>query len=715
MISTPRAGRWMIAAIGCVLALAPRSGARVQAAPPERASLTLQQYGEVTLRDLPPGARRPGTRNGLAFRPTDPDGFRRQKSSPLVDAPIASTSVGSPTVAISDAGFDGVTFAEAGALPPDTQVAAGPNHVFEAVNDWVRIWSRQTSPPAIAYDVDLGTFFGVGFFTTLTDVVSDPRVIHDAASGRWFVSCVTLESLLNTADWRLAVSQTSDPTGPYKLYASTFSGTLPDFPSLGVSDDKLVLTGNAFTMTTEQFLGSEYLVVNKADLLAGLSAPHTAFFGPPQAVDTIQAAQSLSTTSTMYMAAVPADGGSRALQIWAIDGVPGVAGGVSVTTSTLTQQAPLVVPPQAVQPNSLVQVDTNDARLLNLVYRDGSLWMGSTTGCTPAGDTSLRACLHFVQVDAAARTNVQELTFGEAGTYYYYPAVALDAAGNMVTVFNRSSSSEFVSLYTSGHNASDAAGAFQPPALIHAGGAAYDPTDAGYPPRWGDYSGIAVDPADGDASVWVAGEYMSAAGGLNYATWIAKVTLGSGCALPAVVTGVSAVAGDTQVALSWNASAGAASYTVKRATTAGGPYSPIASGLTARAYADTGLSNGTRYYYVVSAVNGCGESANSTEVSAVPAPPPVVVIAPPTKLNANAAKRKVMLTWTQSVTPNITQNKIYRATTTGGPYTVIATIAAQTSYTDTQVTGGITYFYVVSALTANGESGPSGQVSAKPK
>src|SRR5918911_538221 len=90
---------------------------------------------------------------------------------------------------------------------------------------------------------DLGTFFGVGFLTTLTDVVSDPRVVYDEPSGRWFVSCVTLETFLNTGDWRIAVSKTSDPTGAYTLYAGTFNGNFPDFPSLGVNDDKVALAG----------------------------------------------------------------------------------------------------------------------------------------------------------------------------------------------------------------------------------------------------------------------------------------------------------------------------------------------------------------------------------------------------------------------------------------------------------------------------------------
>ncbi len=92
---------------------------------------------------------------------------------------------------------------------------------------------------------------------------------------------------------------------------------------------------------------------------------------------------------------------------------------------------------------------------------------------------------------------------------------------------------------------------------------------------------------------------------------------------PSAPTGLAASPGDRTVALTWNAVSGASGYNVKRATTSGGPYAVVAPGVTATTHLDTALTNGTRYYYVVSAFNYGGESANSLPVSAVPyAPPP---------------------------------------------------------------------------------------------
>lgn len=90
---------------------------------------------------------------------------------------------------------------------------------------------------------------------------------------------------------------------------------------------------------------------------------------------------------------------------------------------------------------------------------------------------------------------------------------------------------------------------------------------------------------------------------------------------PSAPTGVTAVAGSTQVSLTWSAANGAASYIVKRSTASGGPYTAVASGVTDTAYTDTGLINGTTYYYVISSV-GASEGQNSAPVAAMPVAPP---------------------------------------------------------------------------------------------
>jgi hypothetical protein len=86
--------------------------------------------------------------------------------------------------------------------------------------------------------------------------------------------------------------------------------------------------------------------------------------------------------------------------------------------------------------------------------------------------------------------------------------------------------------------------------------------------------------------------------------------------------GLTATAGDAQVSLSWPASVGASGYHVKRAMVDGGPYETFACP-SGTSIVDTGLVNGTTYYYTVSAAytsgpGAGGESANSVQVSATP-------------------------------------------------------------------------------------------------
>jgi O-glycosyl hydrolase len=97
------------------------------------------------------------------------------------------------------------------------------------------------------------------------------------------------------------------------------------------------------------------------------------------------------------------------------------------------------------------------------------------------------------------------------------------------------------------------------------------------------------------------------------------VTLqGSTLVIAPAVIGLTAAAGNAAATLNWNASNGAASYNIKRATVSGGPYTTVMTGVTGTTYTDSGLTNGGTYYYVVTAVNAAGESGISNEAKVTP-------------------------------------------------------------------------------------------------
>lgn len=200
---------------------------------------------------------------------------------------------------------------------------------------------------------------------------------------------------------------------------------------------------------------------------------------------------------------------------------------------------------------------------------------------------------------------------------------------------------------------------------------------------------------------------VSASNGNGEGPDSAVLSIAPGFAPPAP-TNLTAAGGVAQVTLAWSASSGASSYTVKRSTTNGGPYTAIASGVTATTYANTGLTNGTTYYYVVSAVNGSGESANSNQASATPQGLP----AAPSNLTASPGNAQVTLSW--AAANGATSYKVRRSTTSGGSYSDVATGVTGTTYVNSGLTNGTTYYYVVVGTNSSGDGPSSNQASARP-
>jgi subtilisin family serine protease len=173
---------------------------------------------------------------------------------------------------------------------------------------------------------------------------------------------------------------------------------------------------------------------------------------------------------------------------------------------------------------------------------------------------------------------------------------------------------------------------------------------------------------------------------------------------PVAPTGLAVKTADSLVTLTWSPTPGADGYRVKRSTVSGGPYTIVASPATPT-FADGAVTNGTTYYYRVTAVNGAGESKLSKQVTGRPAPGPQI----PTGLvvTPGPAAGSVSLTW--NATTWATSYKVYRATSATGSFSSRKTVTV-TSATDTG-TSGRRYYYAVTAINSSGTSARSATVS----
>lgn len=179
---------------------------------------------------------------------------------------------------------------------------------------------------------------------------------------------------------------------------------------------------------------------------------------------------------------------------------------------------------------------------------------------------------------------------------------------------------------------------------------------------------------------------------------------------PAAPTQLSAATSttSTNVSLQWSASAGVSQYVVERTMMTGEGWAAIATDVQGTSFDDMDATNGRTYYYTVSAVTPAGEQSAASNVASV-----TIVPAAPTGLTATAGNAQIALSWSAST--GATSYDLLRSTTNGSGYVVVATGITGTSFTNTQLTDGKTYYYVVQAVNAGGISANSNQASATPK
>jgi hypothetical protein len=385
--------------------------------------------------------------------------------------------------------FQGLISADTPGDPPDPVIGAGAGFVVQIVNSAVRVWTNDGVARA---DYPLPSFAEAS-----SADVSDPRIVFDPDSGRWFASVVDVAR----ATVQLAVSLTSDPTGAWAVYSHA-TGSCPDQPSLGVGRDLVVVGYTAYSLPCRSeappsYLGGALFAYDKQQLLDGL-APPAADWGPRLDFSPVTAVSSGRTAIAVAVVTPMPTGGPTYLEL-----LGGRPPGLTITRLPID---PLTPPPGGAQPGTTREVETNDDRILSAVVDGGTLWLAGNDGCVPPRDAHLRSCLRIIAVAGGRITLDTDL--GAKGQDFFYPALAAGGNGDLVVVHGTSSGTTYPGLaalaITSAHR--------QTRAVAIARGALSVLSD-----RFGDYFGAA---ADADGRVWVTGETAAPSG---WATTVASV------------------------------------------------------------------------------------------------------------------------------------------------------------------------------------------------
>ncbi len=423
-----------------------------------------------------------------------------------------------PTAAFN---FGGIP--NTGWFPPDCTLAAGPQHVLASVNSSIAIYAKTGGAPVVQRT--LTTWF--------QNVVSnakifDPKALYDQHVGRWVLIAVALpaEPTVQKSWFLVSVSKTADPLGGWWNYAldatkdgSTATSNWADYPALGVDHQALYLTANMFRFGGS-FAYAKIRVIAKTGLYSGGTVKWTDHVKLKNAdgsmAFTVQPCHTYGAPQIQYFINSLYPTGNQPtpnrLSLWSLSSPLSAPKLIRRTVST----DPYGLPPDADQKGGGTPLDTGDVRMLNAVFRGGSVYAALTT-LHNWGDNVNVAAVHWFQVNATSGALVQQGIYGAKGLHYFYPAIMPDANGNVTVVFCRCGANEFVSVYYTGRVSSDPLGQLQPSALLKIGTANYRQLDGFGRNRWGDYAGISTDPTDGRL-IWFYSGYASA---LNaWGTWV---------------------------------------------------------------------------------------------------------------------------------------------------------------------------------------------------
>ncbi len=641
---------------------------------------------------------------------------------PVIQSALAPLAMPSTILNFNGIPFPGVA---CNCAPPDTNGEVGATQYVQIVNEGYQVFNKSTGASTLG-PVGISTIWsGFGGVCELAGD-GDPVLLYDQLANRWLVSQFAGASV--PTDECIAVSTSSDATGSYNRYGFHLGTNFFDYPHLSVWPDAYYMSMNVFNTAGTAFLGPQPFAFDRSRMLAGQSATVVTpgITGGSSEDPYLPADLDGSTLppsgAPNSFVEFPGSGSYKVFHFHVDFSTPGnstftlfaspAAAGFTLLCPTTRSCVP--------QSGTTTGLDAIADRLMfRLAYRnfgDHESVVGNYT-VSSGGVAGIR-WFELRNITNGPVTKFQESTYQPDTTWRWMGSAAMDRNGDIAVGFSASSSSINPQIRYAGRLVGD-------PLNQLAQGEAhlFDGTGSqtGTSSRWGDYSDLTIDPVD-DCTFWYTTEYYATTTSFNWRTRIGNfkfATCGGSATVPGAPT-LSASAGNAVVHLTWTAPSDGGSpitnYKVYRSTVSGGETILTTLG-NVTSYDDTAVTNGTTYFYKVSAVNAVGEGAQSNEASATPSAGATVPSAPQNLTAAPARGKGVQLNWSPPASNGgspITAYNIYRGTASGGE-TLLTSVGNVTSFKDTTTSRGQLYYYVVKAVNAVGEGPASNEASAVAK
>lgn len=461
------------------------------------------------------------------YAPRDPHPIPDDNLGNPLTPPLSETFAG-----LADSGTTCPYFGGSGCTPPDMALAVSTNYVVQFVNTSIAVYSPE-GVLATGFPKNAADFFQIpapGACDPAGAFTSDPRAFYDPKDGRFWVTILQVEGAFGVAPYCseasvywVAVSQTSDPTGAWNVYAfNMLSGTnAADYTQTGLDGRAFYFGGNMFDSSGSYFAYDDIFAADKAKMEAG--QPVTAH-GLSQIaigqtlVDTLQPVlvEGRAPSAGLFVDSFNINSGYGNCFV-PCNGINVFAMANPLTSPSLTYATlpslPYTLPPVAYEPGGY-GLETLDTRIsATPVYRNGMITGALDTGVSRVAGVvpgvmwfQVKPTLSGSRVTGGSTPQNAILSF-RGNRAALFGATMTDTSGDMLLVFDSTSKTLYPSIYYASRLSTDPPSTLQPIVLLKKGLSSI-PSGFG-PARWGDYEAAAYDGSN-DLNIWFASEYTNA-------------------------------------------------------------------------------------------------------------------------------------------------------------------------------------------------------------